>query len=93
MITDRQVDHGLGPVGVQLPNHRPRVNFCALGELDKRSAHFDQASLATKQTSDAPALWRGDLDHGLVGLNGDERLVNNDMIPFSDVPGDDFSLL
>jgi len=59
MITDRQVDHGLGPVGVQLPNHRPRVNLCALGELDRQSAHFDQVSLATEQTSDAPLCGEG----------------------------------
>jgi hypothetical protein len=93
MITDRLVDHGLGPFGVQLSNHRPRINLGALSELDKRSAHLDQVSLAGEQPSDAPVLRRGDLDHGLVGLDGDERLVNNDMIPFSDVPGDDLSLL
>src|SRR5262245_5748589 len=93
MITDRLADHGLGPFGVQFPHHRPGINVRALSELDKRSAHLDQVSLASEQASHAPTLWRGELDHSLVGLDGEKRLVNNDMIPFSDVPGDDFRFL
>jgi hypothetical protein len=93
MITDWLVDPGLGPFGVQLSNYRPRINLGTLSELDKRSAHLDQVSLASEQPSDTPILRRGDLDHSLVGLDGDERLVNNDVIAFSDVPGDDLSFL
>jgi hypothetical protein len=93
MITDWLVDHGFGPFSVQLSNHRPCINPGALSELHKWSTYLDQVPLASEQPSDASILRRGDLDHSLVGLDGDERLVNNDVIPFSDVPGDDLSFL
>ena len=34
-----------------------------------------------------------DLDHGLVGLDRNERLVGHDVIALADVPGDDLCLL
>ena len=45
------------------------------------------------QLGDAPGLRRGDLDHRLLGLDRDQRLVGDDAIADADVPGDDLRLL
>jgi hypothetical protein len=63
-----------------------------LGKFDERSPDLDQIALAAEQAGDAAALRGGDLDHGLIGLDRHQRLIDDHPITLVHVPGDDFSL-
>ena len=77
----------------ELAHDGPRVlPLPILCEFDQRSADLDQIALAAEQARDAAALRGGDLDHGLVGLDRHQRLIDDHAITLVHVPGDDFSL-
>ena len=76
---------------IELADHRAGVLFDRLGKLDQRRPDFDQVTLGAKQMRDAAAPGRRNLDHGLVGLDRNQRLIRHHMIAFVDMPADDLS--
>ena len=79
--------------GVELADHGAGILLGALGKLDQRRADFHEITLGPEQPRDAAAPRRRHFNHGLVGLDRDERLVRNHVIPLVHVPGDDLGLL
>jgi hypothetical protein len=73
--------------GLEFADHGAGVSLGPFGKLDQRGSHLDQVALGAEQARDAAALRRGYLDHGLVGLDRKQRLVDHDVIAFVDVPG------
>ena len=68
------------------------VLFSALGKFDERRADLHDISLAPKQMGNTPARRRWYLYDRLVGFDGQERLISDDVIAFVDKPGDDLRL-
>ena len=74
------------------PTTVPVSCFRTFGKLDQGRAHLDEIALGAEQARDAAAPRRRDLDHGLVGLDRHQRLIDDDVIALVDVPGDDLRL-
>src|SRR5262249_21424077 len=74
----------------ELAHDRPRVALRALGKFDERGSALHQFALAVAQTRDAAAPWGRHLDDGLVGLERDERLIDDHAVTLVDVPRHDF---
>ena len=70
-----------------------RYRQAALVEIDERRADLDALARLGEQPRDPARLRRGHLDHRLLGLDRDERLIGDDMVAFRDMPGDDLGLL
>ena len=64
-----------------------------VGERDQRRPGLDDVAHGAVQLGDQAGMRCRDLDHGLVGLHRDERLVGHDVVALADVPGDDLGLL
>jgi len=65
----------------------------AFFELDQRRAHFDVVAAFRQQAKNAPGMRRGDLDHGLFGLDRHQGLIGDDMVAGSDMPVDELGFL
>ena len=74
----------------ELAHDRSGVALRALGEFDQRSPDLDQVALAAEQARDAAAPGGRHLDDGLVGLERDERLIDDHAVALVDVPRHDF---
>ena len=77
---------------VELADHSAGILLTTLGELDQGSAYFQQIAFGAKHAHNATAAWRRHLDHGLVGLDRDEWLISNHVIPLVHMPGHDLGL-
>src|SRR5439155_22036632 len=75
--------------GAELADDCTGVLLGPLGKLDERRADLHDISLVAKQVRDASARRRRYFDDRLVGLDGNERLIGDDVIAFVDVPSDD----
>ena len=84
---------GLRCSGLDLTHDGAGVGLGSVGERDQRRPGLDDVAHGTVQLGDQPGMRRRDLDHGLVGLDRDQRLVGHDVIALADVPGDDLGLL
>ena len=79
--------------GAKLADNCASIWFSAFGKLDERRADPHYVSLNAEQVRDASTRRRRYLDDRLVCLDGNERLIGDDVIAFVDIPGDDLCLL
>src|SRR6185503_19243909 len=88
------VAHGRG-VGVQAADDRAgfRTLVGAVGELDERAADGQQIAGLRQQALDLAGARAWYLDERLLGLDGEERLVDGDVVVLADVPRRHFRLL
>ena len=68
------------------------VLFGACRKFDERHADLHDISLGAKHVGDASARRRRYFNDCLVGLDGNERLIGDDVIAFVDIPSDDLRL-
>src|SRR5437667_11030736 len=73
-------------------DNRASVLCCSFGNFDERQADLHDTSLGAKHVGDAPARGRRYFNDRLVGFDGNERLIGDDVIAFVDIPGDDLRL-
>ena len=78
--------------GAEFADNCAGVLLGSFGKFDERPAYFHHISLGAKQVQDASARWRRHLDDGLVGLDGYQRLIGDDVIAFVDMPVHDLRL-
>ena len=64
-----------------------------LGKVDEGVTDLDDVSDRAVQLGDSATPRGWDLDHGLVGLDRDERLVGHDAVADRDVPRDDLGFM
>ena len=83
----------LGRSRLDLAHDGAGIGLGRVGERDQGRPGLDDVAHGTVQLGDEPGMRGRDLDHGLVGLDRDERLVGHDVIALADVPGDDLGLL
>jgi len=83
---------GLLLAGVELANHGAGILLGTLSEFDQGSAYLQQITFGAEHAHNATAVWRWHLDHGLVGLDRDERLIRNHMVALVYMPGYNFRL-
>jgi hypothetical protein len=76
----------------EFADNSPGVLFGAFGKFDERRADLHDISLGTKQMRDAPARRRWYLNDCLVGFDGEQRLISDNVIAFADIPSDDLRL-
>ena len=88
---DRRIVHDLLARG-HVADHRASVLARPL-EADERRAEVHDVARASEELLDLARPRRGNLDHRLRGLDGDERLVGLDVVAGGDVPLDDLGLL
>ncbi|MGY4289515.1 hypothetical protein ACVWXO_008781 [Bradyrhizobium sp. LM2.7] len=68
------------------------VLFDAFRKFDERRADLHDVALGAEHVCDASARRRWYFDHRLVGLDGNERLIGDDVIALADIPADDLRL-
>ncbi len=78
---------------LDLTDDRALVRGGFRGELDQCRADGNHVARRAMQRRNAARMGRRHLDHRLVGLDRDQRLVGDHMIADADVPGDDLRLL
>ena len=62
-------------------------------EFEERRADLHVLAGLGKELRDPARLGRGNFHDRLLGLDRHQRLVDDDMIAFRDMPGDEFGLL
>jgi hypothetical protein len=62
-------------------------------EFDERRAHFNPFAHVSQQLGDVTGLWRWHFNNCLFGFNRNQRLINDDVIAFGNVPTDDLGFL
>ena len=77
----------------EVADHRSSVRVRALLEVEERRADLHVLAGRGKKLRDPARLRRGDFHHRLLGLDRHERLVDDDMIAFRDMPRDELGLL
>ncbi len=65
----------------------------AIVELGELLADGDDVAGLAVQRRDAARIGRGHFDHGLVGFDRDERLIDDDVVADGDVPVDDLDFV
>jgi hypothetical protein len=80
---------GLG----QLPDNSAGVYGRAFVEFHQRSANLKPRTRHSEKLGNPSGMGCGDFHHSLLGLNGHERLISDDMIAFGDMPSHDLGLL
>src|SRR5262249_61489013 len=81
-----------GCAAVECAHPRAGVGLRAFGKADERGAYLDEIALAPVQPRDAARLRGGDFDHRFVSFDRHQWLVDDDIVAFVDVPGDDLRL-
>ena len=77
----------------EFTHDRAGVHLHTFGKFDQRSADLHKIAFAAEQAGDAAALRGRHLDNGLVGLDRNERLVDDDVIALIHMPADDLRFL
>ena len=74
-------------------DHRAGIGGGRLLERNQRRADLDDVALGAEQLGDPACPWRGHLDHRLVGLHRDQRLIGDHLVARADVPLHDLGFL
>ena len=91
--TEARHHGGLGRSRLDLADDGAGVGLRGIGECYQRRSGLDDVADRRVQPGDEPGIGGRDLDHGLVGLDRDQRLVGDDVIALADMPGDDLGFL
>jgi hypothetical protein len=78
---------------LQFADNGSKVRVRARFEFHEGRTNLDPLALPGNKPRDMARLRRGNFDDGLFGLDRDQRLVDDNVIAFGDMPLHDFSFL